>query len=857
MEDSSDANAIRVPRVWPRGGLSLRLQAPPLDWLSIALIVLLAVTWLSEGGAALAGVSPRWAGRVVQLGETVLVIWLAVRLLRERRFRLLLPLAVYGAWVATGLINSHAPFGEQTTALRYWLIVPALGALLAFDGGSEGRARAVIVTLFALTAFEFLVTIVQLLVVPYAAHDADLIVGSFGKFDGAVIGIVVVLLACVSFGGYLINARAGKQALAASVILTLVSGWAVVKLATILLPVVFVMTALTALLLRLTDRRRALTGIIAALVASAAVVGSYAVFKPSSLTALNPAGGLGSYVTNGSVAGGLTRAQSGGMVLEDYWNAVITSRSLPLASGVPRTRGFRIFSIRGGAYTAAVSKPGTVSWPARPGGAYRFSVGLVDATRIGQVAVPEIEWRSSRLLRLGNSVARPVGLTDHRGTVATVAGFAPPGAAFAIPKIAVFGRVPAGASIYAWSPRLQAIPPQAVAGPTEASIGKTMMGAFWNAGIEHQRLAPVRSGAPPRLGFRIANLSPGDYTAFLEEQNDAPLKVVAGRAYLFAADVANLTPGQAFVESQIDWRTSLSAVRDRSRGILGTTFGFLRPLRPISAGTTRLVVIGVAPAGTHFAVPKLAITGHPPAGSVMVAYRPVFGETSRAARSGIGRTRRIGPRGAVPAPSQPATRGHRTRPAPPRTSPRHPRRAGHPVSPPPGPHSPRAHAHHGGGKPAPVVGLLPGHYDLLKTAMTGVSDAGVTHALFGFGLGSAGSGRLAHVVDAAHLTPQQAGSYSDLGTLVVERGWSGVVVVALLAVFLVILGFRLSARSAGVGGWATAFRLAVPGAILTLAVYALIGDFLQTYSSALTFWIIIGLGLGAMRSDPASPRGGP
>jgi hypothetical protein len=639
---------------------------PKLDALGVALIALVALTWLSEGAAALSGVSSGTAGKVVDLGEALVLVAMAVRLGAERRLRLMAPLALYTAWVATGLINSHAPGGSIDTALRNWLLVPALAGFLAFQGANENRARAVMVGLCALTAFEFVLSLVQLVVVDQASQDSDLIVGSFGTHQNAVIGVVTLLVACLGAAGYLIGARRGALALAAGLIFPLCSSWVVIKFTTILLPVVVLITAGVALALRLTDRRRALVAFGAGLLSSALVLGSYAVFKPQSLSALDPVNGLGNYLTYGSTAGNLARARIGGTVVANYWNAGVRSAPVPAA---PRGRAFQIGSLSGGAYTALLTKPGEPMLPVVPRRPFLFQARVANASGVPQSAVPEIEWHSAHRTFLSNSVGSGVSLAagSRRPALVLVRGFAPRSAGFAVPKIAVFGHLHKGTSIYAWGLELRA--------------------------------------APKVLPGHLSRLEP----------SNSSLSTIAGR------HAPGVRPGQ------------------------------LPRLKP---SVSRL-------SGRH--------------------------------------------------------PGTRRRPP--------------------------------GSQPTPLlIGALPGHLWLLKTSIRGLSGS-LTRELFGFGLGAA---RLPPNFNPVHITPQEAATESDAGTLVIERGWIGVTVVAVIALGLAILSLWLTARSRS-GQWTTAFRLAVPAAIVTMAAYGTLGAMLQNHSAALTFWIILALGV-SLGSEPRARR---
>lgn len=823
MKEISTTSAFGLgrgsPRAWIPQRFAFALGSPSLDWLSLALILLLTVTWLSEGAASLAGVSSGAAGKLVDLGEAAVGLWLAIRLARERRLRLLAVLVVYAAWVTTGLINSHAPIGSDATDLRNWLLVPVMAGLLAFEGGGETRAGAVFVALCALTAFEFLLTVVQLFVVPFAAKSPDLIVGSFGVHQNAVFGLVTLLVACVGAAGYLVNARRGRLALALAVVLPLASSWVVVKLTTILLPVVILVTAATALVLSRTDRRRALTAVGAAVLSSALVIGSYAAFKPGSFAALNPGGGLSNYLAYGSTAGNVAGAQLGYAVVGNYWNAGVTTAALPAAAAPPGLRGFRISNLSAGAYTASVSGAGAPLPLVQAGRPYVFEVTAINGARVSQDAIPEIDWESRRGVAgvsTGTSVALNVGA--NRAVVLRVAGFAPPHALFARPKIAVFGKPPVGSSIYAWSPRLYPTAARTVAGPPQATIGGSVMGDYLNAGIETQ-LVPTPGGVPLDV-FRITSLSPGDFTAMLAEQDRSPIRVAPGHVYRFTITAGGLGTAPARVQPQIEWRTGPRSARGSLRGMVTTTLGSPTSLRPALGGGVLLQLSGVAPARATYAVPRVVIAGALPAGSIVLAYTPAFRQTGRTAARLAG------------GPGSSSTAGTTTQqPAPGRGAPLPSTAARSPATGQPSPSSTTRETH-------AELGPLPGHLTLLRTVVRGLSGS-ITHELFGFGLGSA---RLPLYVNTADLTPQEAGTQSDAGTLLIERGWSGVAVVAVIAILLVILSVRL-ATGPGTGGWPSAFRLAVPGAITAMGAYALLGAMLQNHTAAITFWIILGLGL--------------
>jgi hypothetical protein len=851
MKGGEAATALRSPGLASprraRARLALSAALRSLDGLTVALILLITSAWLSEGVAALLGVSSGLVGKVVDAEEAALAVWLGLRLVRERRTRLVAPLVLYGVWVATGLINSHAPTGSNMTALRNWLLAPVLAGLLAIEGSGEGRARAVFAALCALTGFEFLLSIVQLFVVPLAARNPDLIVGSFGASQNAVFGLAILLVAGVGTAGYLVNARRGKPALLGVLVLSLASSWVIVKFATVLLPVVVLMTAVTALVLRRADRRRALAAVVAAVVSSGVVIGSYAAFNPNDFSALNPAGGLGTYLANGSTAGNMAGQQLGHTVIRDFWNAGVSVSSLPVSAGRPGQRGVQISNLSAGNYTAAVSKPGFVGFPVQPGRAYRFEFKALNGSQVSQDVIPQIEWGSSPgmppSITVGPSVAQPEG-TD-RPVLVTVAGFAPPDALMALPKIAVVGsNPPEGSSIYVWSPTLTLTTGRAAAGFAQVTEGGTTLGDYWNAGIQSQSLLTGRPGASSVAAFRISNRDAGDFTAELLNGPDEPFRAVPGGVYRFTVTVRSPYQVPAVAMPQLEWRTEGPTAQAPFRAITTIARGAQVPLAAPARGAVRLRLTATAPVRTSYVYPKVAILGASaprsrsrshrqvlPAGSVVIAESPTFRQVGRTRPPGIAAP--PGPKPAGGASGPPSTNGGKGAGAP-RTPTSRPQ---------PKPHETPS----GSGSPSGPIKLapLPGHLTLLKTAVRGLSVS-VSRELFGFGLGAA---RLPPVVETAHLTPQEAAAESDAGTLLIERGWSGMVIVALIAILLVILAARLT-RGSPAGRWSTAFRIALPGVMVAMVAYALIGAMLQNHSAAITFWVIVGLGL-SLRTGPA------
>jgi len=136
----------------------------------------------------------------------------------------------------------------------------------------------------------------------------------------------------------------------------------------------------------------------------------------------------------------------------------------------------------------------------------------------------------------------------------------------------------------------------------------------------------------------------------------------------------------------------------------------------------------------------------------------------------------------------------------------------------------------------------PGHWTLLRMANEGISGRASTE-LFGHSTGSA-----TVAVGLGGDRPQDlsrdaaAASYSDAGTALFERGWTGVCILAALALILATAALRIVRRLPR-AGWTTAFSLAGPACLAIMTWYGLLAAQLQSRPAALTFWLIVGVGL--------------
>ena len=92
---------------------------------------------------------------------------------------------------------------------------------------------------------------------------------------------------------------------------------------------------------------------------------------------------------------------------------------------------------------------------------------------------------------------------------------------------------------------------------------------------------------------------------------------------------------------------------------------------------------------------------------------------------------------------------------------------------------------------------------------------------------------------------ERVAGYSDFGTLVVELGWLGVLVVAACAVALG-LGSLAAARHASPGSWTRALLIGYPGVLVAMAALALFGNPFRNVGSATIFWVLTGLALASI-----------
>jgi hypothetical protein len=319
------------------------------------------------------------------------------------------------------------------------------------------------------------------------------------------------------------------------------------------------------------------------------------------------------------------------------------------------------------------------------------------------------------------------------------------------------------------------------AGQPQLQLAGVILGDYVNASLSSAVVPGSRS-----VGFKVANVAAGDYTVWMAEQDDAPIRVAQDRSYVFSASVKSPSAAPQTIEPQIEWLSS-------DGHVIATILG--HRLLSFRAGTRlqQLVVSGRTPTGAVSAQPKIAVSGSPPAGSA------IFAESLRFKR------------GTVQSAPPPSSTHNGTG------------RAGQkPVTP---------------ASQRPV----PGRLTQWRMAEHAISRSLATK-LLGNGLGSATVAVNLGVHPQDLSADAEAASYSDFGTLLVERGWIGLAIVAFFALAIAGTAFRI-AQALPHGRWTTALTLAVPGVVATMAAYGMIAATLRSRPVALTFWLVVALGL--------------
>jgi hypothetical protein len=189
-------------------------------------------------------------------------------------------------------------------AARNLLLLPALALALGSLAPSEDRARRVVLTIFVLSALEFLITIPQALI----RNDVDLVVGTYGDYAGpslafALLAGTALLLGAVAAG------RLRWPWLLAAVIVPMFSVWAAIRGVPVMLPLVGLAVAPGAWWASRNPssplRRRVGRGaiiVLASVLATVAVFAAYAQFRPTDFALFTDSGKRSHYLETGDLA---------------------------------------------------------------------------------------------------------------------------------------------------------------------------------------------------------------------------------------------------------------------------------------------------------------------------------------------------------------------------------------------------------------------------------------------------------------------------------------------------------------------------------------------------------------------------
>lgn len=490
------------------GGTSLlaRRRAPEAvrrvrdswDWLTAALVLLVVAAVVLAGAWTYVGLPGGAEGKLIDAAEAIICLWLAVLAIRARRFGVLGSVGLYIAWVLSGVIYTEAPSAGISSDLRNWLLLPVLAVLLACRGPSESRARALMSTLLTLGMLNFLLTIVQALVAPAPLRDnTDSIVGTFGASAQSLMGVSFLLIASLGVAGYLIGARHGRTALVVALVLPLFSAWGVAKLVTVAVPAVVLVTGLVAYLVGKTTLRRAGMAVGVAVISSALVLASYAIWYPGALKTFASFTNFGRYASNGSLSSGaLYRAGANGAVLASWGNSNVEAGHVPGLPGDVIT----VTSLNRGRFGAYLQGSGTAISAAQPNRTYHFVVDVIDGSRTGLFVVAALQWRGSNDQTIGAAASgyKPLNpaTTSSSGVLHLRLGAnSPSGTAYVVPYFIVAGSrtgsqsLPPGSAVHVTSIRL-------IAGGTGALI----------------RTRHVRHAAPAQPGTQVAGTTSGGQT---------------------------------------------------------------------------------------------------------------------------------------------------------------------------------------------------------------------------------------------------------------------------------------------------------------------------------------------------------
>jgi hypothetical protein len=156
-------------------------------------------------------------------------------------------------------------------------------------------------------------------------------------------------------------------------------------------------------------------------------------------------------------------------------------------------------------------------------------------------------------------------------------------------------------------------------------------------------------------------------------------------------------------------------------------------------------------------------------------------------------------------------------------------------------------------KPKTQVLQTPGRQTQWKNAVEIAEESPRTEAV-GHGLGAATYAESLGV-DPPSDPKVLFASLNSFGTLVIERGWLGVVVVGICALALGLMALRLLPRAAG-NDWRSAVLLAYPAVVLLTIAGGFYASPFQEPATEVTFWLLTSIVLSLALTQRRADRGG-
>jgi hypothetical protein len=224
---SADRHGLRIALRRRAAAVPARIDAAGID---AACVLVVVVAVLINGIVVLLGLPHRFE-LVGDAAAAALLVLAAVCVIRAGSPIRLPHLAIAFAVLLVIAAARSDDFLRLVVSARNFVLLPALALALAALGSSERRNRAVLLTVVGLMVVEFGVTIVQALTL----SDVDLVVGTFGDYNGPQAAFALVAGGCLAFGVY--AAGAGRLWwLALGAALPLFSIWAAIRIVPLVVP---------------------------------------------------------------------------------------------------------------------------------------------------------------------------------------------------------------------------------------------------------------------------------------------------------------------------------------------------------------------------------------------------------------------------------------------------------------------------------------------------------------------------------------------------------------------------------------------------------------------------------------------